>query len=191
MIVEPDAPAPAKRLRRPVLQAFFEWLKHPLIIAVISIFLTLIVQQVLVQLTQPPGPPTTQTVTALMNQETQAAMAHDTALVGAIYDANAVVMDAGCQTPNQGTVWSGLAAIMTRYRVLPQFASLNHTDPQVSWIQNNASATVAYVSATTIGALANAGGGSGQLLLGHEQWVFAKVHGQWVITVFTYNLCLP
>jgi len=168
-----------------------EWLKHPLIIAVISVFLTLIVQQVLLQLSQPPGPPPLRTVTTLMDQEAQAAMTHDTERVGSIYDGHAVIMDAGCQTPNQGTVWSGLPAIATRYRALPQFASLNHTDPHVSWVPNDASATVAYVSATTIGALVTSTGGSSQPLLGHEQWVFAKVHGQWVITVFTYNLCLP
>lgn len=168
--------------QRQLAKRLSKWSKHPVIVVIITLILTLTVQWIL-------GPPSDSTVTALMAQEVQAGKTHDVRLVASIYDEHAVVMDAGCQSPDQGTVWSGLPRITARYLELPQFASLDHADPHVSWVLNNRFATKAYASATTIGAIASSTGN--QPIRGHELWVFAKINGQWLITSFIYNLCMP
>ena len=180
---------PLSAHQRQLTKKLRKWLKHPLTVAIITFILTLTVQWLL-------GPPSDSTVTALMTQEIQASMTHDLGLVARIYDAHAVIMDAGCQSPSQGHAWSGLADITARYDTLPQFASLDHADPHISWAPNNRSAMKAYASATTIGALGAGVNTSSQPIRGHEQWNFANtsgqwLNGQWLITSFTYNLCLP
>lgn len=137
------------------------------------------------------GPPPDSIITTLMAQEVQAAMTHDLDLLKSIYDPHAAVVDAACLSPSQSHVWSGWADITSRYSTLPPFDSLVHAGPSVIWVPDDSSATTAYASATTIGALAATAGNSPQPIRGHEQWAFMKSNGQWLITLFTYNFCLP
>lgn len=150
---------------------------YPLLVAILSLVLTLGVQWIL-------GPHDESTIIHLMDQEVQIATTH-TGSLASIYNAQAAVMDAGCQTPGQGVVWSGLTQITDRYSNLGRFTSLEHSDPHISWEPNNLLATKAYVLATTIGGTA-----SGPVH-GNEHWTFAKINGQWLITSFTYNFCSP
>lgn len=150
---------------------------YPLLVAILTFAFTLGVQWIL-------GPQDESTIIQLMDQEVQIATTH-TGSLASIYDAQATVIDAGCQTPGQGVVWSGLTRITDRYNNLGRFTSLEHADPHISWEPNNRWATKAYVSATTIGGTA-----SGPIH-GNERWTFAKINGQWLITSFTYNFCQP
>jgi hypothetical protein len=132
------------------------------------------------------GHPSDKIVVTLMNQEIQAARTRDVGLVAQIFSDQATITDAACQTPAQATIWTGLTQITARYAALGSFSSLEHANPQVSWVPNDFTATKAYASALTAGALLS----PPQTLSGHELWVFAKINGQWLITVFTYNLCV-
>lgn len=133
------------------------------------------------------GPPPDTVVTNLMNQEVLAAETHDVGPLPLIYAYNAVVVDAGCQSPSPAAIWSGLPQITDRYSHLPQFLSLAHVNVHITWIPDDSSATRATATADTNGiALIN---GSKLSLRGHEQWTFAMIDGQWRITLYTYNLC--
>jgi zinc-ribbon domain len=137
------------------------------------------------------GPPPDSIITTLMAQEVQAATTHDLDLLTSIYDPRATVVDTACLSPSQSQVWSGLTNITSRYSTLLPFASLEHAKPSVVWVPDDSSATTAYASATTIGVLAATAGNGPQPIRGHEQWAFTKSKGQWLITLFAYNFCLP
>jgi hypothetical protein len=77
------------------------------------------------------APPPDSTFTRLMNQDVRAALHHDGEVASQIYSSNAVVIDAGCQSPGSGTVFTGLEKIKQRYNSLPQFASLAHVNIHV------------------------------------------------------------
>ncbi|SRR5258708_22184351 len=173
--LQAGAPRPISRWKR-----IRKFLRRPLVVSIITLILTLGFQWVL-------GPPSDATVTQLMDQESQIATEHSVEPLTSIYDAQAVITDAGCLTPGQGTVWPGLTQIGDRYSNLGQFTTLQHSDPHISWVPNNFLAMKAYASAITIGGLVSPPGP----IRGHEQWIFAKINGQWLITSFTYNLCLP
>jgi zinc-ribbon domain len=187
---EKEVPGRTPAERRGVLTSFLSFLKkwvlgkdfrtflfYPLFVAILTFAFTLGVQSIL-------GPQDESTIIQLMDQEAQIAMTH-TGSPASIYDARATVIDAGCQTSSQGVVWSGLAQITDRYNNLGRFTSLEHADPHISWEPDSRWATKAYVSATTIGAMA-----SGPIH-GNERWTFAKINDQWLITSFTYNFCQP
>ena len=158
-------------------KSFRDSIFYPLLVAILTLAFTLSVQWFL-------EPRDESKIIQLMDQEAQIARTH-TGSPADIYDAQATIIDAGCQTPGQGVVWSGLAQITDRYSHLGQFTSLEHSDPHISWEPDNLWATKAYVSATTIGAMA-----SGPIH-GNERWIFDKIDGQWLITSFTYNFCQP
>jgi hypothetical protein len=99
-------------------------------------------------------------------------------------------MDAGCQTRGAGRSWSGLAAIEQRYKSLPQFDGLSHANRVVTWVPNNWQARRASATADTVGAIRSADG-TLTPISGHELWEFVRVNGEWLIALFTYNLCLP
>ena len=178
---QPIPSSPPQQPQPPARENFWknfqQSLFYPLLVAILTLAFTLGVQWFL-------GPQDESTIIKLMDQEAQIARTHTGSLTS-IYDAQATVIDAGCQTPGQGVVWSGLAQITDRYNNLSQFTSLEHASPQISWEPNNRWATKAYVSATTIGGLA-----SGPIH-GNERWTFAKINGRWLITSFTYNFCQP
>jgi hypothetical protein len=178
---QPLSSSPLQHPQSPARKSCRESILYPLLVAIISSILTLAftlgVQWFL-------GPQDESTIIQLMDQEARIATTHTGSLAD-IYDAQATVIDAGCQTPGQGVVWSGLAQITDRYNHLGQFTSLQHSGPQISWEPNNRWATKAYVSATTIGGLA-----SGPIH-GNERWTFDKINGRWFITSFTYNFCQP
>jgi hypothetical protein len=137
-------------------------------------------------------PPGIGTLTSLMDQDVAAAKAHGLAVLGRIYAPDAVVTDAACQTPKSAHTWTGLAEITARYRGLPRFLSLHHTNPRVLWQPDNSRAVTADVTADTSGVIKpSAGSQKRQFIAGHELWTFALSHGTWLITSFTYNLCLP
>lgn len=138
------------------------------------------------------GPPGIGTVTSLMKMEVTAGKDHDAALVNRIYASDAVVTDAGCQTPGASHTWKGYSQIDSRYRNLPKFLWLQHVFAQVTWDPNDFRASTAAVTAETIGVqLPATSHEKSESIVGHELWTFAYVNGQWRITSFTYNLCLP
>ena len=167
------------------------WLTHPLFVGVACLLLGAALQYAGQGIANYLGSVPTATVTGLMSQEAAAAKGHDLGLVARIYAPGAVVTDAGCQTPGASVSWIGLAHIKERYRALSMFASLQHADIQLSWESQNRWVSRASASADTIAVLEPAGGQKPQFIAGHEHWEFAKTGGQWVITSFTYNLCLP
>lgn len=137
-------------------------------------------------------PPGIGTVTALMNEDATAAEHHDVTVVSRIYDPSAVVTDAGCQTPGASRTWTGYAEIKARYGQLPKFLWIQHVYPQVSWDPDDRQATTADVTAETIGVIEpSTNSQKSQSIVGHELWTFARVNGHWLVTSFTYNLCLP
>jgi hypothetical protein len=174
----------------PKRQIISEWLKnilkHPLFVAIVAFILGFI-SMPLYNLVY--GHPPDTLVTNLMAQDVFAAKSQDVGPLPLIYAYNAVVVDAGCQSPSPSYIWSGLPKITDRYNSLPKFISLAHVNVHVTWIPDDSSATQATATADTGGiALIN----DSQLSLrGHELWTFAKIDGQWRITGFTYNLCLP
>jgi hypothetical protein len=166
-------------------------LSHPLFVGVACFLLGVAFQYADQGIRNYVGRVPTATVTGLMSHETAAAKSHDLGLVARIYAPDAVITDAGCQTPGASVPWIGLAHIEDRYRALPAFASLQHADIQLSWESQNRWVSKASASADTIAVLEPADGQKPQFIAGHEHWEFAKADGQWVITSFTYNLCLP
>ena len=132
------------------------------------------------------GPPPDRIVLRIMDQEVQFAKNHRGDQAVKLYAPNAVVVDAGCQTPGVGTVYRGADAIRQRYEALPSFANLSHVNAQISWIPSNNSATRATATAETVGVISPA-----TPIRGYEQWEFALFAGKWLITSFTYNLCFP
>src|ERR1017187_5256094 len=137
-------------------------------------------------------PPPVTAVTALMDEEATAAQKHDTSVVGRIYAPDAVVTDAACQKPGVSQTWVGYAQISRRYKGLQGFVWLRHLYAQVTWEPDNSDATTAAVTAETVGVLAPATSkGKQQSIVGHELWTFALTNGHWLVTSFTYNLCLP
>jgi hypothetical protein len=167
-------------------------LTHPLFVGVVCFLLGAAAQYADQGVRDYVGQVPTATVTGLMSQEAAAARSHDSGgLVGRIYAPDAVVTDAGCQSPAASVSWIGLVRIEDRYRALPAFASLQHADVQVSWESANRWVSKASASADTIAVLEPASGQKPQFIAGHEHWAFAKTGGAWVITSFTYNLCLP
>jgi hypothetical protein len=154
------------------------------IVGVVGVILGLVLPQ-LVAL--PFQHPSDSIVTDLMNQEVLAAKSQDVGSLPLIYAYNAVVVDAGCQSPSPSYVWSGLPKITDRYSGLTPFPLLAHVNVHITWLPDNSSATQATATADTSGiALVN---GSPLSLKGHELWMFAKIDGRWCITDFTYNLC--
>lgn len=134
--------------------------------------------------------PNDRIVVQLMDQEAQAAKAHDLTLVATIYTPGAVVTDAGCQSGNQSPSWAGIAQIQNRYLSLPSFIALDHTGAQVTWDPPYSWATKATATANTVGVmLATGGSGKTVTVAGHESWTFVKINDQWFIDRFTYNLC--
>jgi hypothetical protein len=137
-------------------------------------------------------PPSIGTVKSLMDEEVTAGMIHDVDLVNHIYTSDASVTDAACQTAGASRTWKGHDQLDARYRSLPTFLSLQHVFAQVTWDPNDSYASTAYVRAETIGVILPAvGHGKSQSIVGHELWVFTRGNGQWKISSFTYNLCLP
>jgi hypothetical protein len=176
--------------RRPAVPRWWrKLLKHPMVAAVIGAAVGAILTVVLPFLF---GPLPSSTVTDLMNQEAWvAARKLDIAQLNRIYAPDAVVTDAGCQTPGASTVWTGFAQIAARYNALPAFSSIEHVNVHVNWEPPFLWATKADATAETIGVIVSSGGSQqSQFIVGHEQWTFASENGQWVITSFTYNLCL-
>lgn len=137
------------------------------------------------------GPPDPHIVINYMNQEAQGAKMHDPTVVSRIYADDAVVTDAGCQSPATSTVWIGSAQIKGRYSALPSFATLEHVSAQVNWEPNFSWASKANATAETIGVIMPSNASQKpQFIVGHEEWTFASKNGQWRITSFTYNLCI-
>jgi len=161
----------------------------PLVLVILGAAIPIAYSLIHHSLTAPPG---IGTVTRLMNEESRAAKAHDVNVASRIYARGAVVTDAGCQTPGASHSWVGRAEIKARYRALPTFLSLHHVNARVFWDPDNRQATTADVTADTIGVLGpSAGSQARQPIAGHELWTFALFDGRWLVTSFTYNLCLP
>jgi hypothetical protein len=177
-----------KRHRQVVLKRLRKLLKHPLFTAAIGGILGFslpLLYGIIV------NPPPASTVADLMNQESLAAKMHNITVVSRIYASDAVVTDAGCQSPGASTVWTGEAQIMSRYNALPAFSSLEHVNVHVNWEPDFSWATKADATAETVGVIVPSGGSQqSQFIVGHEQWTFAHENGHWVITSFTYNLCI-
>ena len=165
--------------------------RSPLFVGIVCFLLGVAVQYADQSIRNYVGRVPTATVTGLMSQEAAAARNYDSGLVARIYAQDAVVTDAGCQTPGASVNWIGLARIEDRYRTLPAFASLQHADVQLSWESQNRWVSKASATADTIAVQEPADGQKPQFISGHEHWEFARTSGQWVITSFTYNLCLP
>jgi len=138
--------------------------------------------------TRPPG---VDVVISLMKQEVTAAQYRDTALVRHIYTPDAVVTDAACGSPVRSVTWQGWGPIDVRYRGLPEIPWMQHVFEQVNWYPSDSSASTAYVRADTVGVMRPTARAKLQSISGRELWSFARVDGQWRITSFTYNLCLP
>jgi hypothetical protein len=169
-----------------------DWLTHPLFVGVACFLLGAAAQYADQGIRNYVSRVPTATVTGLMSQEAAAARSHDSGgLAGRIYAPDAIVTDAGCQSPAASVSWVGLAQIEERYHALPAFASLQHADIQLSWESQNRWVSKASATADTIAVLEPASGQKPQFIAGHEHWAFAKTSGEWVITSFTYNLCLP
>jgi hypothetical protein len=128
-------------------------------------------------------------VTHLMEQEARASQTHDLGLVRSIYDPHAVVADASCAS-NHADIKQGIAEIINRYQNLPTFLSLYHVNVAVSWDPDSSQAIRATASADTIGEILQIDN-TRLFISGHEQWTFARSGDHWLITSFTYNLCLP
>lgn len=169
-----------------------EWFKHPLFTAIVGAVVGAILAFGLPLLyNQIIGPPNPKVITDIMNQEAMGAEIHDTTVVHRIYAADAVVTDAGCQSPATSTVWTGWAQIQGRYDSLQPFARLEHVNAHVNWEPDFAWASKANATAETIGVIAPSNASQkSQFIVGHEEWTFARLNDQWVITSFTYNLCL-
>jgi hypothetical protein len=167
------------------------WQKHPLLVGVACLLLGVAVQFAGQGVRDYVGQVPAAAVMGLISQEAAAARSHDLGLVERIYMPDAVVTDAGCQSSAPPVSWIGLVQIEDRYRALPAFASLQHVDVELSWDSQNRWASRASATADTIAVLEPAAGQKPQVVVGREGWEFAKTGGQWVITSFTYNLCLP
>jgi uncharacterized protein YchJ len=143
------------------------------------------------QVTDSP-PPSTSTVTSLMRQEAAASVTRDTALVEHIYSPDAVVTDAACGQPGASQTWKGYGQLDARYLGLSGFLWLQHIFAQVTWDPGNSSASTATATAETAGVMLPATkNGKSQSIVGRELWTFVIVDGQWRITSFTYNMCVP
>jgi len=137
-------------------------------------------------------PPSIGAVTSLMQQEVAAGKGRDAALANRIYAPDAVVTDAACGTQGRSQTWKGYTQVDARYRNVSGIVWVQHVTDGVTWYPNNNSASTAWAAAETVGVLAPAAGnGNSQSIVGHELWTFARANGQWRITSFTYNLCLP
>jgi len=127
-----------------------------------------------------------------MDTETAAAKSHDIAALRRLYAPGAVVADAACMTRGAAQVWNGWHQIADRYRGLPGFLSLRHVHPLVLWQPDNSGAVTADVTAETIGVIGpSASTPKPAFITGNELWTFALSHGRWMVTSFTYNLCVP
>lgn len=175
--------------RRPVIpKGLRKLLKHPLFAVAVGVILGLFLPLLYGIIVNPPP---ASTLTDLMNQESLAAKMHNTSVVSRIYASDAVVTDAGCQTPGASTSWKGAVQIMSRYNALAAFSSLEHVNVHVNWEPDFEWATKADATSETVGVIVPSGGSQqSQFIVGHEQWTFAHENGQWVITSFIYNLCL-
>lgn len=158
------------------------WFKHPLIVALITVLLTVATQAIL-------GPPSDHAITDLLDREIVAATTHNAALLDSIYTPQATIIDSGCSSHTQGTIWPGLALIRTRYSTLPALTGLEHFEPHITWLPDNFLATTAYVTATTMGGILADNGGSAIPLGGYEHWSAARINEHWFITSFTFSLC--
>jgi hypothetical protein len=177
----------SKSTRRRVRSFFDSPMRASMVTAIVAIATAAAVPAI-AYLHAPPG---TATVTELMDAEAAAATTHDLAQVSRIYARDASVTDAGCQTPGAAQTWKGLAAIDARYTALPSFSSLLHVGAQVRWVPDDWRAGRADVMAQTIGVITPpASSQKPQSIVGNEQWIFARENGRWVITSFTYNLCI-
>ncbi len=137
------------------------------------------------------GPPSENTVIALMDQEVDAGRSRSLGIVDRIYDSDATVTDAACRTPGASQSWHGRGEVETRYKGVPAFVSLYHVDVHVTWEPANRDASRAEATADTIGVFApTSTSPMGQAVYGHELWVLIKSGDQWVIQSFIYNLCL-
>lgn len=123
----------------------------------------------------------------LMQRDIYMAKTHDVSPIQSVYAYNAVVVDSGCQTNSQPTVWSGLPNITNRYESLPQIVTLDHATPQIRWIPDDSSATMAIATASTTGTVMQ--NGSSYELKGNELWEVTQINGQWLVTSFTFDLC--
>jgi len=131
------------------------------------------------------GPPSDSTVTRLIEREAQAGEQHRGDIAMEIYAPNAVVADAACGGRST-TFWRGGTQIQQRYDALLELSSLRHIDPQVNWMPSDRSAERATATAHTAGIMSGT-----TLLTGHELWEFERIDGEWLITAFTYNICMP
>ena len=138
--------------------------------------------------TDPPG---ISTLTHLMDEEATGSKDHQLNIVLPIYASGAVVTDAGCQTRGAGQTWQGYGEITARYSALPKILSLHHIFAAVSWEPANSGAEKATVTSATIGVIEVwPSPTQTESITGHELWTFALVNGKWLVTSFTYNLCL-
>jgi hypothetical protein len=182
-----DGAKPKGRFRRLLREFFDSSMRATVFGAILLAGLVWVYHQIT---TSPP--PSTSTVTSLMEQEVTAGETHNTALVERIYSPDAVVTDAACQTPGVSQTWKGYRQLDARYLGLPKFLWLQHIFAQVTWDPNNSSASTATATAETAGVLLPATShGKSQSIVGRELWTFAIVDGQWRITSFTYNMCVP
>jgi hypothetical protein len=133
------------------------------------------------------GPPSDTIVTNLMEQDIRMAKTGDLSSIQSVYAYNAVVVDSGCKTASQPTIWAGIQNIMNRYEMLPQIVTLDHSNIHINWIPDDSSATMAVATASTTGtAKLN---GSSFDLNGNEVWEVSNINGQWLVTSFTFDLC--
>lgn len=140
------------------------------------------------QFTDPPG---ISTLTHLMNEEATGSKDHQLGVVLRIYAPDAVVTDAGCRTRGAGQTWQGYGELRARYSALPKILSLHHIFASAVWEPANSRAETATVTAATSGVIVVWPSPSQtEPIAGHELWTFALVNGNWLVTSFTYNLCL-
>ncbi len=137
------------------------------------------------------APPPVSTVTDLMDKEVEAGKQPNTRHVDQIYASGAAVTDAACRTPSASQSWYGYGPIEGRYQNLPKFEALYHVNVHVSYEPDNSDAARAEATSDTIGIMIPAGTSVPQTISGHEQWIFVKSGGRWVIQAFIYNLCQP
>jgi len=128
-------------------------------------------------------------VTHLMEEEARAGIGHDWEHMRRLYASDAVVADASCSS-NHPDIRQGINEIVQRYQTLPTVLALAHVNVAVSWEPDSSEATKATATAETIGEISNPDS-TRQFLGGYEQWTFARIDNQWLITSFIYNLCLP